>query len=310
MVVKAILPRNEGNEILLKSFEAGANDYIKKPFSNEFELMTRIKNLLIINLRNHQLKLKENELIENERMMFQQSKHVAMGEMLENIAHQWRQPLSVISAAASGMKLKQETGILKEKDIILYSSGIVKHTQYLSKIIDDFREFNEPSKQKESLYLHDLIEKNLSLLESAFEAKNIKIINEIKPIEFSGHKNELMQVIINILNNAKDALESRGITDSIIILDSYTDAKNIIISIQDNAKGIEEDVIKKIFNPYFTTKHKSQGTGLGLYMSKVIIEKSLYGTLRVCNKNFIYDNKEYKGAEFLISLPIDIPKIF
>lgn len=244
------------------------------------------------------------ELNKKQSILHQQSKMAAMGEMIGNIAHQWRQPLSTITTASSGMALQKELGILSDEFFFDASKKINTSAQYLSKTIDDFRNFFSPDNQKSKFKLKDLFNTTLDLVSAQFTAKDIRIIKEIDDIELFTYENELIQALINILNNAKDELIKTPIDENrVIFINAYKTLDNeIVISIRDNAGGIKEDNINKIFEPYFTTKHQSQGTGIGLYMTEEIISKHLDGKILVKNKEFNYNGKSYIGAEFKIIL--------
>ena len=240
------------------------------------------------------------------KVLFQQSKMAAMGEMIGNIAHQWRQPLSIITSAASGIKLKKELDILDEKGHIEALDAIIGSANHLSNTIDDFRYFFTPNKNKTMIYSNQLFEKVLKLLKPELKTKNIQIIRNIKEVIMNTYENELIQVLINIINNAKDELiKIEDNQNRYIFIDVYEENKNLIIKVKDNAGGIPEDIIDRIFEPYFTTKHQSQGTGIGLYMSEEIISKHLNGKILVSNEEVIIGNNSFHGAEFIISIPIE-----
>ncbi len=252
-------------------------------------------------------KQQEDLIKEKERMLFNQSKMASMGEMLGNIAHQWRQPLSVISVAAGAIKLNLEyKNIYKDEEIIEFTESIKNSTNYLSETIDDFRNFfaQDIKDQKVDCYL--TVEKTLKLLSSNFKYKEIQIIfKRIESNNILASENEFKQILMNILNNAKDALLSKtNSEEKYIFIDIYNDKKDIYLEILDNAGGIDENIIEKVFEPYFTTKHKSIGTGIGLYMAEEIIRKHMQGELIVANKEYNYKNTKYKGASFTIKIPL------
>ena len=248
---------------------------------------------------------KEQEILikEKEKILYQQSKMAAMGEMIGNIAHQWRQPLSVISVSASAIKLLQEEGLYSKEDSQNFIEAILNSTQYLSNTIDDFRNFYKDDLEKSNFEIKKSIDKSINLLKSEFLNKGIKVIylNE-NNLFVDGVENQFLQVMMNILNNAKDALLEKNIEDKYIFIDIYKEENYIYIEIHDNAGGIKDDVIEHIFEPYFTTKHKSLGTGIGLYMSEKIVTKQLKGELFVHNKTIKYGNEEYFGACFKIKI--------
>jgi PAS domain S-box-containing protein len=246
----------------------------------------------------------EQKLQEKEMMLVQQSKMAAMGEMLENIAHQWRQPLSLISSISSGTLLKREYNIdipLEEEKKHL--TQINETIEYLSQTIDDFRDFFKPNKEPVYFNIKDTYRKTLKLVQNKFLTSKINVIENIEDITVQNFDNEFMQVIMNILNNAKDILETKQDQKRLIFVDIYQKENNVIITIKDNAGGIPKDIISKIFDPYFTTKHKTQGTGIGLYMSQEIIIKHMKGSIKVANETFKYENTLYTGASFTIKLP-------
>ncbi|QKJ24388.1 sensor histidine kinase [Poseidonibacter lekithochrous] len=247
-----------------------------------------------------------NKNYEKNKMLFQQSKMAAMGEMIGNIAHQWRQPLSVITTAATGMKLKKEIGILNDQEYDESMDMIVNSANYLSSTIEDFRNFFSPNKNKNIFNSEELIEKVFTLIQSEFNTKNIVVVTNIYDFEVFTYENELLQVLINLLNNARDELINVEDYDSrFIFMDFYEKDENAIIKIKDSAGGIPSDIIDRIFEPYFTTKHQSQGTGIGLFMSEEIISKHMNGEISVDNETYEYKDKTYTGAAFTLSIPMN-----
>lgn len=242
---------------------------------------------------------------QQQSILAQQSKMAAMGEMIGNIAHQWRQPLSTITTASTGMALQKEMGILTDEQFYESSNKINTSAQHLSKTIDDFRNFFSPNKVKKRFLIKSTFAKTLDLLQAQFHSLDINIVKNIENLELNTIENELIQALINILNNAKDELIKRSEEkNKIIIIDVFEEDEKLIICIKDNAGGIPIEYIDRIFEPYFTTKHKSQGTGIGLYMTEEIIVKHLKGTITAKNQNFIYHDKACNGAEFKIVLPL------
>ena len=242
-----------------------------------------------------------------EEMLNHQSKMAAMGEMIGNIAHQWRQPLSVISTAASGVMMQKEYDILTDKILNSSLEMIVKSTQFLSQTIDDFRTFFQSNKEKYDFPAYRPIKKALSMVEASFKNNNIELIlNLDETLVINGFENEFIQGLINILNNARDALKSNIKDDSerFIFINLYKEDSYSVITIKDNAGGIPQDIIKKVFDPYFTTKHKSQGTGIGLYMTNEIMVKHFNGVLEVISETYEYNNRTYNGALFTIKIDL------
>ena len=250
------------------------------------------------------VKEKTKELIQKEKILNHQSKMAAMGEMLENIAHQWRQPLSLISTAATGAKIKKDFGTLSDNDFYETMDMINNSTQHLSTTIDDFRNFFNNDKNASTFNINKPIEKVLSLINSKLRNRDIHVIKNTQDVEVTALINEFIQVLINILNNSLDAFEEQNLEKKFIFLDLYKENNSLVLIIKDNAGGIKEELLGRIFEPYFTTKHKSQGTGIGLYMSMEIIKKHMNGDINVSNEEYIYDNIKCKGAQFKIELPI------
>ncbi|RXJ88518.1 hypothetical protein CRV01_12275 [Arcobacter sp. CECT 8983] len=262
--------------------------------------------LLIIGTILDITKIKELELEKREKdtILAQQSKMAAMGEMLENIAHQWRQPLSVISTVSTGMQLNLEIdNELPKEQLIENVRAINEHTQYLSKTIDDFRNFFNPNKEKTLFDITSCIDKSLHLITSKIKSSKINLTKKIDNISITTLEGELTQVLLNIFNNAIDALNQNDIEDKQLYILVYKENNNIVISIKDSAGGVPKKLQTRIFEPYFTTKHKSQGTGIGLYMSSQIITKHLHGTIKLSNEQFILNNNTYFGADFKIIFP-------
>ncbi|MDN5063558.1 sensor histidine kinase [Aliarcobacter butzleri] len=251
-------------------------------------------------------KLKEykKELDNKQAILYQQSKMAAMGEMIGNIAHQWRQPLSIITTATSGMVLQKQMGVLTDEFFFEASNRINTSSQYLSQTIDDFRNFFIPNKEKLKVNLIEIFKKTLDLISAQFSSKDIEIIKNIEGVEFESYENELIQALINILNNSRDELIKKD-GERFIFVDAFEKDNFINIIIKDNAGGVIKENLDKIFEPYFTTKYKSQGTGIGLYMTEEIITKHLNGTICVENVEFTYNEKEYFGAEFTIRIDLN-----
>ncbi len=282
--------------------EYDINDYKDKTELTNIKLFTTIYASIrsyrdIINQ-----KITLNKLRENEKLLQEQSKMAAMGEMLESIAHQWRQPLSVITAAASGMKMQKELGVLTDDMFVSTSDSIVDAAMHLSETIDDFRDFFKKDKNVEPFSLRHSLHRSTELLSSKFKNRNIEIIENTEDIEIVGLINEMVQVLMNILNNAKDALENIKNDKKLIFVDIYKENNTNIVTIKDNAGGIPLDIIDNVFDSHFTTKGNQDGTGIGLYMSKQIIENHMSGKLSVKNVEYKYNEENYSGAEFKITI--------
>ncbi|MEA3498418.1 MAG: hybrid sensor histidine kinase/response regulator [Campylobacterota bacterium] len=242
---------------------------------------------------------------DKDKLIIEQTKMASLGEMIGNIAHQWRQPLSVISIGATGLKLQSEHGLLTDQLLNKTCDSINDNAQYLSKTIDDFKCFIKGDRKFKQFNLKNIFDNFISIVDSSIKNYDINLILDLnEEIIMNGYENELIQCFINIFNNSVDALNDTKTEDSMVFISIKKVDSNALIIFKDNAGGISDDIIKKIFDPYFTTKHKSQGTGLGLNITYRLIVDGMNGTIEVNNQNFIYNKEKHNGAEFTISLPI------
>jgi signal transduction histidine kinase len=228
----------------------------------------------------HKVKSEIEKNREKEKLMLHQSRLAQMGEMISMIAHQWRQPLNNLSILNQSIIIKYKRGGLNDDFIEYFKLNSSKQITNMSKTIDDFRDFFKPEKEKVEFVINDIITDTLELIKPLFSKQKIKInfySNETYHIK--GYPNELGQAILNIINNAKDALVENKIPDKKIDITLEKDQDNISLSISDNANGIPQEIIDKIFDPYFSTKDEKNGTGLGLYMTKIIVEDHMKAKL-------------------------------
>ncbi|MBD3840323.1 MAG: HAMP domain-containing histidine kinase [Campylobacterales bacterium] len=242
---------------------------------------------------------------QKDQKLLSQSRYAGMGEMIGNIAHQWRQPLSAISTTATGVQLQMELGIIEDEEIKTSLNKIVEFTNFLTQTIEDFRGYLKEDKEQQEFDIIEIFQRSKNIVESTYYNHNIQIIyqpTQLKKKSF-GFSNELSQVFLNILNNAKDALLEKNTPNKKVFIEFSEDGQYNTIKITDNAGGIPEKIIDKIFDPYFTTKHQSQGTGIGLYMSKDIVEKNMFGSISAENVTIYTDTLPFKGACFTISIP-------
>ena len=225
------------------------------------------------------------ELKHKDNLLLAQSRHAAMGEMIGMIAHQWRQPLSTISMNANNMLLDIALGDLDASASEKYAHDISAQTQHLSKTIDDFRNFFKPDKEILKVNIKDIHNQTLSIVQDSLKNNNIELISSFETDkQVEAYPRELMQVFVNIITNAKDALVSNRIKKPTINVRVYENSKYINTEIYDNGGGIDAKILSKVFDPYFSTKGEMNGTGIGLYMSKMIIENHLSGKIDVSNK--------------------------
>ncbi|MGB6328046.1 MAG: ABC transporter substrate-binding protein [Halarcobacter sp.] len=250
----------------------------------------------------------EKEVSENLRkdiLLTKQAKMVAMGEMIQNIAHQWRQPLSIISTGASGLKLQKDLkGHIDDKFLDETLTLIVQTSADLSNTINSLMNFFKSSSRKDLLSSKNVIEKTLKVFDYNRSNGKINIIENIVDVEIISYESELMQILINILNNSREAFDLNKEEERFIFIDAKKVAKTLIIEIKDNAGGISDSVLSKIYEPYFTTKHEYHGTGIGLFMCQEILSKHMDGEIDTKNTSFEYEGKTYKGTLTTITIEI------
>jgi signal transduction histidine kinase/AmiR/NasT family two-component response regulator len=234
-------------------------------------------------------------LRDKEQMLVQQSRQAAMGEMIGNIAHQWRQPLNTLGLTIQQLLLLYDLGKFKREFLEKSIGSSMELIQHMSKTIDDFRNYFRPDKEKIVFKAHESVLNTLSLMEGSLHNPliSIEIVTKDEPVIY-GYQNEFAQVLLNILSNARDAFIERETKDPKVTITISSENDCSVIYIADNAGGIPEEIMDKIFAPYFTTKGPQAGTGVGLFMSKTIIEKNMAGKLDVRNC--------VNGAEFRIEV--------
>ena len=289
------LPNNELIHIGYDITQQRKNEKIVEEKTLELKIAKQQLEELNSSLENR-IESEINKNTKQQIILMHQSKLAQMGEMIENIVHQWRQPLAQINSLV--LLIDMELNKNKFTNSILENKlgEIEVLTAYMSKTIDDFKNFFSPNKQKNIFKIENAIQKALDIVIGVVHLNHIKTtINIEKDLKCYSYLEELQQVILTILNNAIEALVLKKIPSCEISIDVYKQDNNIVINIQDNALGINIKHLDKIFEPYFTTKRKAQGTGLGLYMAKMIIENGLLGTLNVENK--------LNGACFTIKIP-------
>ncbi|ADG93661.1 integral membrane sensor signal transduction histidine kinase [Arcobacter nitrofigilis DSM 7299] len=290
LVLITIMVINYGFDKILKELDE-SNEKLKIS-QNKLEELN--KNLQIKIEKEIKLKLiKQREANEKERIIAHQSKLASMGEMIGNIAHQWRQPLTEVSSILINMELHYERDKLTKEKFHDKVNEINEQVIFMSKTIDDFRNFFSSGKQKESVNISSIISSASKLMSASLENNAIECILNIKDdFEVYCYPNEISQALLNIISNAKDIVIERGIIDAKIEILAYKKDTKSILSIEDNAGGIKVFPLDKIFEPYFSTKQAKSGTGIGLYMTKTIIEKNNSGKIEIKNSQ--------KGAIFTI----------
>jgi len=235
------------------------------------------------------------ELRQKDQILIQQSRQASMGEMINSIAHQWRQPLNNLGLIIQNLKITFESGDLSRDEMTSEVGKAMDTIISMSRTIDDFRNFFRTDKQKRPFLLNDVVGKSIEFLSSSLRNVHIDIDLEAEDfIAVAGYPNEYSQVMLNILSNSKDVLEEHQVVSPRIRVRIFREGGTAVVTVWDNGGGIDEQVLPRIFDPYFSTKEQGKGTGIGLYMSKVIIEKNMGGNIAAYNID--------GGVEFRIEL--------
>lgn len=257
-------------------------------------IIAPLESLILAFALSYKMKILEEEKLQQQEFLTHQSKLASMGEMIGNIAHQWRQPLTHLSYIMMNLKTAFEKDRLTSEYFDKKSNEAKNQLEFMSHTIDDFRDFFKVSKEKELFSLKIAIDEVINLLSASLNSYKIEVKFDYEnDIEVKSLRGELLQVLFNLLNNAKDEFIRRETSNPLINIHLYAEKKKTFIKISDNAGGIKNEIIEKVFEPYFTTKDK--GLGIGLYMSKMIIEKNIGGKLDVSNIE--------EGALFSIKIP-------
>ena len=227
------------------------------------------------------------EVVKNrrqEQMMLQKMRMAQMGEMLSMIAHQWRQPLNAIGITAANMELNALRGHSNSADVAKASQDIATYVRHLSGTIEDFRNFFQPDRERTETTYDALIDSVMEIIKPSILEKQIDVIVKLECRDtFTTYVNEVRQVVLNLVKNAEDVLVERTVVHPRITIATYRAGATYVLSVGDNGGGVPEAVMERIFEPYFSTKNRKNGTGLGLYMSKIIVEEHCEGTLTVEN---------------------------
>ncbi len=278
---------------------------LKDYFANVTQIYGYFHDITKIKVSQEELKLKVKQEVEKnikkDRLLVQQNKLASMGEMLGNIAHQWRQPLNTVNLIIHYLRDNYQNEQFTKEQFEKYINKAKTQIDYMSHTIDDFRNFYKPSKTANKFNISDVIYNVKEILKEQFEKENIKLKLITQDIFITNYENELKQALLNILNNAKDAIvkkrENTPLKGKIKVILSKKD-ESVQIIIKNNGGNIPNDIINRIFEPYFTTKFEKQGTGIGLYMSQIIIQTNMKGKIKVQNiKN---------GVKFKITLPFSL----
>lgn len=277
------------DEYKTKGYDLGAIEYITKPI-HDILLNSKLKVYIDIFEKR---KLDIQQIAIKDKVLIHQSKMATMGEMIGVIAHQLKQPLNILSLYCNSVEDSYKYNEINNEFVEDFSKNTKEQIKFLAETIDGFRDFFNPTKQKREFEIKYAIEKSLKLMGNQFEINEINLDLDVKDEKVFGVETELEQVILNIINNSIDAFKERNIKNKEINIKVLSKESYTILIMEDNAGGVKESTLEKIFDPYFTTK--ATGTGTGLYMVKLVIKNSFQGDLRISNSQ--------KGLRFIIALP-------
>lgn len=287
---------------IIKAFENKGVDYITKPFYPQ-ELTARVTtHLRLVKLNKDlesEVKIQTEENMQKEKILMHKSKLASMGEMVDAIAHQWRQPISLIKLRIDLLSLNFSNGQLDEKFMDTFKEKISMNINHMMNTLDEFRTFFRPNEETEIFDVKEMIEKVLLLVKDDFINNKIKInINQTRAFTLTGVENEFKHLILNLLNNAKDAFNDKEIPSKkrVVDINILSDNEYNYIEVIDTAGGVPEDIFDSIFDANISSKEKNKGSGIGLYLSSQIAEK-YHGILKVENKT--------NGAKFTYQQEIE-----
>jgi YesN/AraC family two-component response regulator len=290
-----ITSAHSDSESFLKAIALQVDGYLLKPVDKNIlkeKIISFSKQIVL----EKELEIKNKQLIQKEKL-------ASMGEMITNIAHNWRQPLSLISTLASNLQIKKEINELDDNTFFENIEKILLTTQDLSNTINEFNSFMNIQDTLLRFYISKTIEKILNIQKQAIDNSGVNIILDLDDsLEITNFENSLIQSIVAIGTNAIEALEKSEIKDKYIFINLKKEQDQVVLSIQDNAGGISEEFLPKIFEAYTTTKHQYVGTGLGLYTTYGLIIEKMNCSIEVNNLEYTYNDKNYKGANFTIIL--------
>lgn len=262
---------------------------------NTFNIMAKQMNTYKYNLQ-QEVDKAVAERSQQSKLLIQQSRLASMGEMIGNIAHQWRQPLNALGLIIQKFQIFSDRDKLSPEIILKSTKKAELIIKKMSTTIDDFSDFFKPDKDKEQFNIREFCQEVFELMDAGLEQHNISLKVDIKQdCELYGYKNEFSQVMVNLLNNSRDALVETGVDNPQIYMSVTEDDNETVFILSDNAGGIDDEIINRIFDPYYTTKEEGKGTGIGLYMSKMIIEENMHGFIDVDNTDL--------GARFTMKFP-------
>lgn len=287
-------------DVSAKPYEAGGKAYNVGVFRDITERKQFEQELQALNTQlEHKVEEKVNELREKDNLLIQQGRFAAMGEMLSMIAHQWRQPLTAVTTAIMGVRMHEEMGILKSDYLLEQLQFMETQAHRMSHTINDFMTFFAPKEEKAEFTLISCMESVTAIMKAQLSIHSITLhVNISDAITLFGVKNEIEHILLNLLSNARDAIVEHNTDERQISVNATADSSNVVLTVKDSGGGVPEAVLPRIFDPYYTTKEQGKGTGIGLYMSKTIIEQHFQGSISAAN--------EQSGAVITVKLPVKV----
>ena len=271
-----LVTAHSDSQYLIEAINLGLDGYVIKPILVDklYEKITEVYEKITL----------KQKVIEQQKIIIQQEKMVSMGEMVGNIAHQWRQPLNALGSLITNLHIKYDSNTINQEFYERFFDKSDFLIQKMSETIEDFSNFFKPDKDIQRFGVNKTINESIKFFRDTIYTDDINFeFESLNEVEISNYKNELVQVIMNIFRNSYDAYIENDNKEKPMSIKSYLDRDMVYIIIEDKAGGIPKDKINRVFEPYYTTKHKSEGTGIGLYMSKMIIENSMHGSIKINN---------------------------
>ncbi len=298
-----VISGDESRENYSRVLKQGASDFIKKPFVIE-EVLLKCDIHVKARIHYKHMLEKEQKIAKQETMIALQKKeiekHKSIASLIKNIAHQWRQPLSMISSTASSVKIDIIHNEEIPNDIIPRMDSVVEYTQFLSKTIDDFDMLTIKDPVKKGISTIELVDESIDYCLDFINKQDIKVIKDIDDMTFITYRDEIIKILVNIFKNIKEHAQN---TKHIFIA-IKNNGKKLIISIKDDGGGVEADILEQAFEPYFTTSHQSIGKGMGLYMIYRLIKEHFHGNISLKNQEYTYNETKLKGLEVYMELPL------
>jgi len=303
--VIVVLSAYDESEKLIQLIQLGISNFALKPMDNDQLISSLYKSCKNIYNQKQNIHLEIEQNLLKYKKIAQREKMDAISKTLDNIAHQWRQPLSAICVSASGIKFQKERGVLSSNSENQMLESIINSTEYLSSIIDNFRRSNERKLEKEFFSISYILNKSIELISDKILKEDIEVIQNIEEFDIYNSVDEMIQIFVNILKNSIDILKIINEGKKYIFIDVYRQNNKCKISIKDNGGGIPKEIISKIYEPYFTTKYNSRGIGLGLHTTYHIVKNKLDADIEILNAQYDYGSKSYMGANSIITMNVE-----